>query len=241
MMRIKNLIGKYGVVTIIAIILGIALALQIKTTNVSAYESRDIIELQNNVRSYAEKNAELNERNASLYEEIEKLREDQAKGDIYYEDILQEKEKMAIFAGLTAVQNSGIVINMGMTGQSMISDSYLRLIVNELNTLGAQAISINDQRKVATTEIRATSENIIINGVGYPRNEDFVIKAIINPDQQASAIITLETLKKSIQDREDADHQLDMSIAAEDKVIIPALSEDSIVYKTDLLRPVDDD
>ncbi|MDI9491016.1 MAG: DUF881 domain-containing protein [Clostridiaceae bacterium] len=240
-MRIKNLIGKYGVVTIIAIILGIALALQIKTTNVSAYESRDIIELQNNVRSYAEKNAELNERNASLYEEIEKLREDQAKGDIYYEDILQEKEKMAIFAGLTAVQNSGIVINMGMTGQSMISDSYLRLIVNELNTLGAQAISINDQRKVATTEIRATSENIIINGVGYPRNEDFVIKAIINPDQQASAIITLETLKKSIQDREDADHQLDMSIAAEDKVIIPALSEDSIVYKTDLLRPVDDD
>lgn len=240
-MKIKNLIGKYGVVTIIAIILGIALALQIKTTNVSAYESRDIIELQNNVRSYAEKNAELNERNASLYEEIEKLREDQAKGDIYYEDILQEKEKMAIFAGLTAVQNSGIVINMGMTGQSMISDSYLRLIVNELNTLGAQAISINDQRKVATTEIRATSENIIINGVGYPRNEDFVIKAIINPDQQASAIITLETLKKSIQDREDADHQLDMSIAAEDKVIIPALSEDSIVYKTDLLRPVDDD
>lgn len=240
-MKIKKLIGKYGVVTIIAIILGIALALQIKTTNVSAHESRDIIELQNNVRSYAEKNAELNERNASLYEEIEKLREDQAKGDIYYEDILREKEKMAIFAGLTAVQNSGIVINMGMTGQSMISDSYLRLIVNELNTLGAQAISINDQRKVATTEIRATSENIIINGVGYPRNEDFVIKAIINPEQQASAIITLETLKKSIQDREDADHQLDMSIAAEDKVIIPALSEDSIVYKTDLLRPVDDD
>lgn len=51
--------------------MGIALALQIKTSNIAAHESIDLTELQNNVRSYAEKNAELNDRNKELYSEIE--------------------------------------------------------------------------------------------------------------------------------------------------------------------------
>ncbi|HHU53292.1 MAG TPA: DUF881 domain-containing protein [Clostridiaceae bacterium] len=239
-MRIRNLMVKYGAITLITVILGISLALQIKTSNIASHESRDLTELQNNVRSYAEKNAELNDRNKALYSEIEKLRNDQLEGDINYQDILAEQEKLSVFAGLTAVQNSGVTVTLGMAGQSMITDSYVRLVVNELNALGAQAISINEQRKVATTEIRASSENIIINGVAYPRSEDFVIKAIVPPDQQDSIVLALETLKNALKEQIDSDQQIEMLISAEQKVVIPALNEDSIAYKTNLLNPVED-
>ncbi|NLJ69890.1 MAG: DUF881 domain-containing protein [Clostridiaceae bacterium] len=240
-MKIKNLIIKYGAITLIAVILGIALALQIKTSNVSDYESRDLTELQNNVRSYAEKNAELNDRNKELYNEIERLRNDQLEGNISYQDILAEQEKLSIFAGLTAVQNSGITVTLGMTGQSMITDSYIRFVVNELNALGAQAISINEQRKVATTEIRASSENIIINGVAFPRSEDFIIKAIVPPEQQDSIVLALETLKNALKEQIDSEQQIEMIISTESKVVIPGLNEDSIAYKTNLLNPVEED
>lgn len=228
----------YSVVTVIALIFGILIALQIKTSNASLGDSRDLTELQNNIKSYAEKNVELNERNKALYEEIEKLREAQLEGDISYQDILLEKDKFETFAGLTRVQNSGISVNLSMSGQMMISDSVIRLVVNELNALGAQAISINDQRKVATTEIRASGENIIINGLSFPRSEDFLIKAIVNPEQQEYVVSMLQSLKDTLAKQIESEQKVVMTINLEENVIINALSEDSISYKTDLLEPV---
>lgn len=153
---------------------------------------------------------------------------------------MEEQEKLSVFAGLTTVQNSGITVTLGMAGQSMITDSYIRFVVNELNALGAQAISINEQRKVATTEIRASSENIIINGVSFPRSEDFIIKAIVPPEQQDSIIIALETLKNALKEQMDSEQQIEMTISKEQKVVIPSLNEDSIAYKTNLLNPVEE-
>lgn len=228
----------YSVVTVIALIFGILIALQIKTSNASLGDSRDLTELQNNIKSYAEKNVELNERNKALYEEIEKLREAQLEGDISYQDILLEKDKFETFAGLTRVQNSGISVNLSMSGQMMISDSVIRLVVNELNALGAQAISINDQRKVATTEIRASGENIIINGLSFPRSEDFLIKAIVNPEQQEYVVSMLQSLNDTLAKQIESEQKVVMTINLEENVIINALSEDSISYKTDLLEPV---
>lgn len=228
----------YSVVTVIALIFGILIALQIKTSNASLGDSRDLTELQNNIKSYAEKNVELNERNKALYEEIEKLREAQLEGDISYQDILTEKDKFETFAGLTRVQNSGISVNLSMSGQMMISDSVIRLVVNELNALGAQAISINDQRKVATTEIRASGENIIINGLSFPRSEDFLIKAIVNPEQQEYVVSMLQSLNDTLAKQIESEQKVVMTINLEENVIINALSEDSISYKTDLLEPV---
>ncbi len=230
------------IVFIIAIVLGIAIALQIKTNNATSVSiSRDLSELQNNVRSYAEKNRELNDRNEALYAEIEKLRSNELEGDASFQEIVNEKEKYKTFAGMTEVQNTGLTIDMKIVGQGQMNDSTIRIVVNELNAVGAQAISINDQRKVATTEIRSSGENMIINGVGFPRVGNFKIKAIINADELEYAASMLNTLKNTLLEQMPLEQKIEMTIKVEENIIIAALSEDSIAYKTDLLMPVNTD
>ena len=61
------------------------------------------------------------------------------------------------------------------------------MIVNELRDAGAEAISINDERITALTEIRCVGSVVNINNVkvGTP----FIINAIGNPDTLESALL----------------------------------------------------
>jgi len=64
-------------------------------------------------------------------------------------------------------------------------DDLLKL-VNELNAAGAEAIAINDERIIATTEIRNAGNYIVINTNRY--SAPFEIKAIGNPDTLEAAL-----------------------------------------------------
>ncbi|MEW5898613.1 MAG: DUF881 domain-containing protein [Bacillota bacterium] len=84
-----------------------------------------------------------------------------------------ELEKAKIAAGLTAVSGPGVEIILEnppllqQTGRPaslyVIRDEDLLRIVNELRAAGAEAISINGQRIVATSEIRFAAPFININ------------------------------------------------------------------------------
>ena len=114
----------------------------------------------------------------------------------------------------------------------------LRQFVNELRALGAQAISVNDERLVAMSEIRASNDSIIINGNGYNRLDQFEIKAITDPDDEAYILSYLELIRKSIiDDVQFQNDQYDIHITALPELTIPALSEDSVAFKIDLLMP----
>lgn len=60
----------------------------------------------------------------------------------------------------------------------MVHDEDLRRIINEMKNSGAEAISINDQRIVATTAIVCSGAVATVNGVKL--NSPFEIKAIGN-------------------------------------------------------------
>ncbi len=70
-------------------------------------------------------------------------------------------------AGLTAVQGSGIIVRLddsNLIASSIIHDTYLVETVNALKEAGAQAISVNGQRILSTTEILCLGPSIRING-----------------------------------------------------------------------------
>ncbi len=70
-------------------------------------------------------------------------------------------------AGLTAVEGAGIIIRLddsGLVQGSIIHDTYLVETVNVLREAGAQAISVNGQRVLPTTEILCLGPSIRING-----------------------------------------------------------------------------
>jgi len=102
-------------------------------------------------------------------------------------------------AGLTPVQGPGVAVTLndskktfprilppGMTPPNLIHDTDINAVVNELKAAGADAISVNGQRLVATSSIRSVGPAVLVNSV--PQAPPFIIKAIGDPKTLASAM-----------------------------------------------------
>lgn len=121
-----------------------------------------------------------------LEKELEIARKESANRDEHAEQNEAELKRLNTYLGLTDVVGEGIIItvkdnaggNIVTASVSIIHDSDLRAIVNELKNSGAEAISINGQRIVQSSAITCVGSVIQINGekVGSP----FEIKAIGN-------------------------------------------------------------
>ena len=78
-------------------------------------------------------------------------------------------------AGLTALEGSGVIVRMddsnitAKIGENpnlyVIHDEDILRIINELRAAGAEAISINGQRLIATSEIRCAGPTLSVNNV----------------------------------------------------------------------------
>ncbi|TXJ06239.1 MAG: DUF881 domain-containing protein [Aeromicrobium sp.] len=83
-------------------------------------------------------------------------------------------------AGAVAVDGDGIVIELrsapGNSGDGVISDLDVQLVVNGLWMSGAEAIDVGGNRLTATSAIRAAGEGITVNFNSIP--EPIVIQAI---------------------------------------------------------------
>ncbi|HHV42230.1 MAG TPA: DUF881 domain-containing protein [Clostridiaceae bacterium] len=227
-------------VIILCIALGVLLALQMKGLNRKSVTRDSLQELQNSVIEFQKKNQDLDRRNNQLQDYIRTLENELSGTETgALARIIEEKEQYAIFAGLRKVENEGLVITLTAKAPARMRDSVLRQFVNELASLGAQAVSINGERKVATTEIRANDDQIIINGVRFDRGGNFEIRAIVNPDTIEDYIIPYLENVRTVILRELEGESWDINIKHEKKVVIPALREDRISYQNDLLVPVE--
>ena len=125
-------------------------------------------------------------------EKAEKLLENERKSatenNSELTEIQENIKKMSTQLGLTEVTGKGVIIKVDDAiiqstfdpNSTIVHDTDLISIVNELKNAGAEARSINDQRIVGTTAIVCDGAVIKINGekVGAP----FTIKAIGMPE-----------------------------------------------------------
>lgn len=225
---------KYGAMIlmgILALFVGLVISIQIGTTQGS--DPGGVIPLAK-AQGYAAALKKANaERDAALAElneykdrvnEMEKAMSDE---DVSLKDVLKDQDKYKMAAGLADVHGPGVVISLDdplpIAGAEAENNSiliygtqeYLLKLVNRLKDGGAEAISVNEYRIVATSEISLAGNNINING--KPTAPPYTIKAIGNPDTIASAI----TMRAGIVDsmREDG---LRVSIAKQEDVEVKA-------------------
>jgi len=234
----KTSTARSTAITIVCILLGILIALQMKNINNTRLTEQNITDIQNKLIEYANKNNELSQRNAQLQAYVSQL-ENSAKADNSAVDaILREKERYEVFAGLREVKNYGVSVAIVCGEDSQIRDSVLRQFVNELKALGAQAVAINDERLVAMSEIRVSGATLIINGNSYSRQGVFEIKAIMDKKKETGILAHLKAVKDSIQaDAALRNDQYDITVESRPEITIPALSETSIAFRLDLLMP----
>lgn len=168
----------------------------VNQTDITAIETMRESELKLELSSWREKYNEINERYNEISTKIEEYKNERVSDEKTAELLQTEMKQLNESLGKTDVEGEGIVIQItDMEGTALDDDVYAEaiiaedflLIVNELFAAGAEAISINGHRIIATSSIvDIGTEFIKVNGERVL--SPYVINAIGNPDYLKSAV-----------------------------------------------------
>ena len=138
---------------------------------------------------------------------------------------IKDIENIKMGAGVLAMQGPGISIviddskKQSKTGENLnlylIHDDDILKVINELRAAGAEGISINEQRLIATSEIRCAGPTLSVNNTRY------------SPPYEIKAIGDSQTLENALKMRGGVVETLQfwgiqITIKTENNVILPA-------------------
>lgn len=205
---------------LVALILTMILFTQFKTveeTDIMAIETMRETELREELASwkskYEEVEANLEEREQRIAEYKQELNNSEAAMQLLEKEVKEAEG----YLGLTAVHGEGIEITLNDNEEADIGYWDLLALTNELISAGAEAISINDERIVSTTEIVPINE-IIIFVNSRKISGPYVVRAIGDKKYLESAL----TIKGGYLDERTIADGKSVSYIVGDDIQIPA-------------------
>lgn len=232
-MKISKKFSKNLSIMLVCIILGIMVSWQFQSiTNNNKVESEEnmrLEEVKDALIMEKEKNENMQNKINELQQNLEKYKNAQGNMDQYTQALTNELNEAKMIAGLVDVKGKGVIITIDK-GKSDIIEKDILSILNELRASDVQAISINGERIIATSEIRKAGNYFTING-----NQilpPIVIKAIADPDNIENALTMTGGVIDNLKDF------IKIEIKKSDDITIPKVKDDGTVIKTDLLTPV---
>lgn len=185
--------------TIVFLISGFFLAFQLKAqtqnTNYNAVSQKNTNLI--NVIQSLEKEIENQENQIeTMRNELNEIRNQNWQGIL--QDLQQETMRAKISAGLTPVIGKGIILTLDDNKEGLANSpnddpnkyiihyEHLLNLINELKIGGAEAIAINGQRLITTSEIRCVGNLILINTTRIA--PPFEIRAIGSPKLMVESI-----------------------------------------------------
>lgn len=203
------------VVTAVCMVLGLMLAAQFRTTQ----ELKASLPYQR-VEDLANRLAQTEKERDGLRKEVQRLKETNGA-----EVLNKEIQQLKMGAGVLPVSGPGVVVSMDDSKKAtkpgenpnlyLIHDDDLLKVINELWAAGAEAIAINDQRLIASSEIRCAGPTVSVNNTRF--SPPYVIRAIGDPKSLEASLKmrggVIETLKF---------WGIQISVSPEEKVLVPA-------------------
>lgn len=184
----KNII--FGIIFLTTVIVVSIIVLQLKTINFTDIKSLEAMrdgELKAEITNLNSKNKELEDKikdldkNISVYNQSVREKVNAPK---LIKDELKQTER---YLGYTNAEGEGLSITLSDNDNKSIDYNDLLMLVNQLWIAGAEAVSVNDERIVSTTEIvPVEGKNIFINT--KKQSSPYVIKAIGNKKHLESAL-----------------------------------------------------
>jgi len=222
---------------LVFVTMGFMISMQIKTVQggikqplppVSSTNYARVEELTQQLKKVQEEKQNLEQQLAELTKRFQEYEEAASKNDAALKNLQKDVEKYKALAGFTDMVGPGVIVTVSDSdlqpreGEDpnlyLVHDEDLLNIVNELKAGGAEAIAINDQRLIATSEIRCVGPTININSTRYA--PPYVIKAIGNPETLVASLKLkggiIETLEF---------YGIKVDIQTSDKVVVPGYSE----------------
>ncbi len=206
---------------IISLILTLTIFMQFKTvkqTDITAIETMRETELREELAGWKAKYEEVQTKLSDTEEKINSYKNEMANEEASNNLINQEYIDTENYLGYTDVEGEGIIINIDSTDEKQVASENILTLINELRLAGAEAISINDERVVNTTEIVDVDTRFVI--VNEKRLVGpFVIKAIGDKKYLESSI----SIKGGYLDQMKA-NEINVTYSLEDKIQIPKYS-----------------
>lgn len=216
---------------LIGVLIGFFFTIQLRAdVPVSSLFPTDQLEARDQLlKTFIDEQALLQNRSSELRSQIEEQQKnnEQIISRAKLSILEEQKEKI----GLSVNKGPGITLllddspggkrELSVEGdESLVQAADLRDLVNFLRMSGATAISINQQRIIASTSISAVGASILVNN--FHLTPPFVITAVADPDFifqrfQESGILT--DLKRRAQKL-----QMPLKLKREEQVVLPAFS-----------------
>lgn len=139
-----------------AFILVMVMFTQFKTveqTDITGIETMREAELRTELASWKSRYEEVVAKTEETESKIEEYTQELQNNNDLTTLLTQELEEAEMYVGYTDLTGEGIIITLSDTNTSQIEASDLITLVNELKNAGAEAISINGERIVTTTDI----------------------------------------------------------------------------------------
>lgn len=200
--KVKNVFIKYSLPTYIVIgitlfFLSMMLAAQVNSISNTAQilEGKREAQLADDLVNLQRKYNDLKEKYEESEEIVNEYQTNASTNDALISSMKKQLEDSKLLSGITDLKGEGIVIVLsdGAKGtiiegnsDTLVHDSDVLTVVNELKAAGAEAISVNGQRIISTSAIRCVGPVIQVNyqKVAAP----FEIKAIGDAQYLESAM-----------------------------------------------------
>lgn len=165
-----KVLSYHWALALVGLVLGIMLAMQFRVTG----------EIQNNetiqrTKELSGQITQLKRERDSLQAQVGNLRTqlDTLSTGPHASQIKEEMDQAAVLSGSTDLTGPGVQVTLNDSSISVkpgenpnlyvLHDEDVLRVLNEIKAAGAEAISINGQRLLATTEIRCTGPTIVLN------------------------------------------------------------------------------
>lgn len=190
---------------VVGVILGIMLAYQYRVTR----EIQSTEPVQRTQQLSAQVSQVKKDRD-DLQAQVDGLRSklDSVSSEFQTSEAKDELDRARIVAGVTELTGPGVEVTLNDSSISLrpgenpnlyvLHDEDVLRVLNEIRAAGAEAVSMNDQRLLATTEVRCTGPTIVLN-----KNKrlapPYVITAIGNPDTLESSLMMKGGVAETLQ------------------------------------------
>lgn len=187
--------GDNSLILVASVLLGLVLTLsRVPTTSTQQGASAQRAqELLASVSRLEEENSALQRRVGDVQSQLMDYESSMQNTDEMAAQIAKMLENTRMEAGLVALTGPGVVVTIDhlilpASGQVVkyVQDEDLLTVINELNAAGAEAIAINGERLVATSEVRTAGNYINVNT--HAQSAPFTITAIGDPQTLNAAM-----------------------------------------------------
>ncbi|HEY8501012.1 MAG TPA: DUF881 domain-containing protein [Clostridia bacterium] len=227
---------KLSSLTVVCLLLGIIIAMQYRSVKVNntlaVYEQQRVNDLIMELLREQETNEQLTHRIEELQKDLEFYRNDSKSDAETIEKLNEEILRLEIIAGLKTVKGRGVIVTIEGIGNAPVDDDNILAVLNELRAADVQALAVNDERIIATSEVRRAGGYMMVNG--RKLLPPYVIKAIADPDNLEGSLKIMDGVVDMLKY-----YNIKIDVKKEENVIIPAVRTDGTVIRYDLLEPVE--